>query len=361
MISSIVTVLPCSVSVQSLSLYLYRILKGMVILCEGKLYMLYIKKVLQIIVIALFFPSCAYASQTFDQWLDQVRIEAINKGISERTVQKALSDVKPIPRVIELDRKQPEGRMSFEEYYSKVINQRRIDEGRKMYVRHRGQLEKAAQKYGVPAHYIVALWGIETNYGSNTGGFGVVPSLATLAHDGRRSKFFRAELMNALKILDAGHISLANMKGSWAGAMGQNQFMPSSFHAFAVDGNHDGKRDIWTSLPDVFASTANYLSKSGWKGDERWGREVKLPRGFAQSLTGLKTRKSLSAWEKMGVTLPSGAALPSARDIKASIVTPDGLAGRAFLVYDNFRVIMKWNKSTYFATSVGLLANQIVQ
>ncbi|MEM7651443.1 MAG: lytic murein transglycosylase [Pseudomonadota bacterium] len=312
------------------------------------------------LVFVLSFSHTANAS-SFDQWLSGVRKEAAQKGISQNTINAALNGIKPIPRVIELDRKQPEGRMTFNEYYTKVINQRRIDEGRKMYRQHRTELERAASKYGVPANYIVALWGIETNYGSNTGGFKVIPALATLAHDGRRSKFFRTELMNAMKIIDQGHISAATMKGSWAGAMGQNQFMPSSFHAFAVDGNSDGKRDIWGSLPDVFASTANYLAKSGWREDQRWGREVKLPSGFSKSLTGLEVKKPPSEWKNRGVTLPSGGALPTAQGMKASVVTPDGLAGRTFLVYDNYSVIMKWNKSTYFATSVGLLADDIAR
>lgn len=306
-------------------------------------------------------PIAAQASQPFGQWLQGLRQEALRKGISERTLDAALQGVEPIPKVIELDRKQPEGRMTFDEYYRKVINQQRIDQGRYMYKKYRTELERAAQKYNVPANYIVALWGIETNYGSNTGGFKVVPALATLAHDGRRSEFFRSELLGALEIIDQGHIASENMKGSWAGAMGQNQFMPSSFHAYAVDGNNDGRRDIWGSLPDVFASTANYLSKSGWKGDERWGRAVKLPQGFPESLIGLNVVKSPDEWKALGVTLPSGGMLPTASGLKASIVAPDGPLGRTFLVYDNYRVIMKWNKSTYFATSVGLLANQVAQ
>ena len=189
----------------------------------------------------------------------------------------------------------------------------------------------------------------------------MIPALATLAHDGRRSSFFRSELMNALKILDEGHISAQNMKGSWAGAMGQNQFMPSSFHSFAVDGNNDGKRDIWTSLPDVFASTANYLSRSGWKEDQRWGREVKVPAKLSKSLVGKKIKKPIEEWSKLGITLPGGGKLPTAPGLKASLIAPDGLNGRTFLAYDNFHVIMKWNNSTYFATSVGLLADQIAQ
>ncbi len=240
-----------------------------------------------------------------------------------------------------------------------MISDARVAQGRRLYKEHRELLARTSEKYGVPAQFIVALWGIETSYGNNTGGFGVVPALATLAYDGRRSKFFRSELMNALKIQDEGHISNKNMKGSWAGAMGQNQFMPSSFHAFAVDGNGDGKRDIWTSLPDVFASTANYLSKSGWDADEKWGRRVKLPAGFSKDMASLKVKRDLSYWKKSGVTLLNGQPIPVVDGMKASIVAPDGLSGPAYLAYDNYRVIMRWNKSTYFATSVGLLADRI--
>lgn len=322
---------------------------------------MYFKIFIYLFVFTLLLPITVNASQPFDVWLEGVKRDALKQGISAQTVEKALNGIKPIPRVIELDRKQPEGRMTFSEYYRKVINQQRIDQGRYLYKKHRTELEKAAQKYGVPAQYIVALWGIETSYGDNTGGFKVIPSLATLAHDGRRSSFFRKELINALKIIDAGHISHASMKGSWAGAMGQNQFMPSSFHAFAVDGNGDGKRNIWGDLDDVFASSANYLSKSGWNEEERWGREVKAPQGLPKSLTGLKVKKSLNEWKGRGVTLPGGGALPLVSGMNASLVAPDGLGGRTFLVYDNYRVIMKWNKSTYFATSVGLLADQIAQ
>ena len=309
----------------------------------------------------VFFTSPAFAKTFFDSWVKDFKKEAIRQGVSKNIVDQAMKGVKPIPRVIELDRKQPEGTMSFAQYQKRVINDARIAQGRKLYKKHKNLLDQTAHKYGVPPQYIVALWGIETSYGNNTGGFGVVPALATLAWDGRRSSFFRKELINALKILDAGHIAPKNMKGSWAGAMGQNQFMPSSFHAFAVDGNGDGKRDIWTSLPDVFASTANYLSKSGWKADERWGRRVRVPKGFSKDMTGLKVKHDLETWKKMGVKLENGHALPVVKGMKASIVMPDGLKGPAYLVYNNYRVIMKWNKSTYFATSVGLLADRIAQ
>lgn len=320
------------------------------------------KIVLGLLLSVMAAPSVLANDMPFPQWLSGLRAEAVSKGISPALVDEALRDVSgPIPRIIELDRKQPEGTMTFAKYKERVISQARIDQGRRMYREHRAELDRAASNYGVPAQYIVALWGIETSYGNNTGGFGVVPALATLAYDGRRSEFFRGELMNALRILDEGHIAPSQMKGSWAGAMGQNQFMPSSFNAYAVDGNGDGRRDIWTSLPDVFASSANYLSKHGWKEDERWGREVRLPSGFSKSSTGLEVRKSLGEWASLGVTLPGGAPLPAAAGLSASVVVPDGVGGPAFLVYDNYRVIMKWNKSTYFASSVGILADAIAQ
>lgn len=300
--------------------------------------------------------------QPFDVWLQTLKQEALSEGISQNIVNRAFTGVDaPISRIIELDRKQPEGTMTFAKYKERVISQARINKGREMYAAHRQELETASAKYGVPAQFIVALWGIETSYGDNTGGFGVVPALATLAYDGRRSEFFRGELMNALKILEAGHIEPESMKGSWAGAMGQNQFMPSSFNAYAVDGNGDGRRNIWTSLPDVFASSANYLSSHGWKSDERWGREVQLPAGFSKDLVSLDIKKPLSEWSALGVTLPGGGALPGGSDLQASIVAPDGVGGPAFLAYDNYRVIMRWNKSTYFATSVGILADAIAQ
>lgn len=317
-------------------------------------------KILQYIIVFTVLSSPSHAAEDFQSWIAGVKSEAVSKGISADIVNSAMASAKaPIPRIIELDRKQPEGKMTFAKYKKRVINQARIDQGRRLYKKHAFELQKAAAKYGVPAQYIVALWGLETSYGNNTGGFGVVPALATLAHDGRRSAFFRKELMKALKILDEGHIDLANFKGSWAGAMGQNQFMPSSFHAYAVDGNGDGRRDIWTSLPDVFHSTAKYLGTSGWKEDERWGRRVSLPAGFPANLASLKIKKPIQHWSGMGVTLPGGGSLPVGSDLQASIVAPDGVGGDAFMVYDNYRVIMKWNKSTYFASTVGILADAI--
>ncbi len=312
-------------------------------------------------IVLSFMSGDAIASSDLGAWVKDFKKDAIRQGISETVVEDALKGFSPNARIIELDRKQPEGTMTFAQYQKRVISDARIAQGRRMYNKHRDLLEATAKKYGVPAQYIVALWGIETSYGNNTGGFNVPHALATLAYDGRRSTFFRKELINALKIIDAGHIDGATMKGSWAGAMGQNQFMPSSFHAYAVDGNDDGKRNIWTSLPDVFASTANYLARSGWKEDQLWGRRVVLPKSFSKGMAGLKVKHDLATWKKMGVTLPNGNPIPVVDGMKASVVAPDGLSGPVYLAYDNYRVIMRWNKSTYFATSVGILADSISQ
>ncbi|MCB9977921.1 MAG: lytic murein transglycosylase [Rhodospirillales bacterium] len=318
--------------------------------------------VFTVLMMLVLIPGLSMANkESFDVWLAGFKKEAVKKGISQKTLESAFKGVKPLPRVIELDRKQPEGKMTFAQYKAKVITKERISQGRKLYRQYHETLDEIGAKYGVPAQYIVALWGMETSYGNNTGGFGVIPALATLAHDGRRSSFFRGELLAALKILDEGHVPLKDMKGSWAGAMGQNQFMPSSFHAYAVDEDGDGRRDIWTTRQDVFASTANYLRKSGWLGDERWGRPVNLPKKFSEKLVGTDVRKSLKEWDKIGVRLPNGERLPDVEKMNASIVAPDGLSGPAFLAYHNFGVIMKWNRSQYFAISVGTLADAIAE
>lgn len=305
-------------------------------------------------------PVSAQADDKFDTWVAAFKADAKRKGISQDLLDQVFTGVKPVARIIELDRKQPEGTMSFAQYKKRVISDARIAQGRRMYREHRELLDVTAKKYGVPAQYIVALWGVETSYGNNTGGFDVVTALSTLAYDGRRAKFFRKELINALKILDAGHITHKDMKGSWAGAMGQNQFMPSSFHAYAVDGNADGKRNIWTSLPDVFASTANYLSKSGWREEELWGRRVALPKSLTKAQIGRDKKKTLKEWKRLGVTLPNGADIPVVDGFKAAVIAPDGLNGPAYFVYHNFGVVLKWNRSNYFATSVGILADAIV-
>ncbi len=298
-------------------------------------------------------------AESFDSWLKALRAEALGKGVKAETLDAALRGVEPIGRVIELDRKQPEFTLTFDQYITRVVSKSRIDAGRARFAKHRVLLDEVSRKFGVQSRFIVALWGIESDFGRVTGGFPVIPALATLAHDGRRSAYFRGELLQALKILDEGHIRVDEMVGSWAGAMGQSQFMPSSFRAYARDFDGDGRRDIWTTLPDVFASAANYLARSGWKGDQTWGRRIRLPKGFDRAKAGLKVRRTVPEWAKLGVQNVDGGPLPT-RALKASVIIPSkDVSGPAFLIYQNYRTILKWNRSHYFAMAVGRLSDAI--
>jgi membrane-bound lytic murein transglycosylase B len=275
-------------------------------------------------------------------------------------VRAALPDtIKPIDRIITLDRKQPEGTKTLRQYLHDVLSARRITDARAHWRDNKSALYGVGANYGVDPQYIVALWGIETNFGRDTGGYALIPALVTLAYDGRRSEYFRSELMQALRILDDGDVKLQDMKGSWAGAMGQTQFMPSSFFKFAQDYDKDGRRDIWKTKPDVFASAAYYLAQSGWKHGEPWGRRVTLPENFDRSLVGLDVKRKLDFWHDAGVRMANGGgSIPFEGTFEGSVIQPDGPGTAAYIVYDNYRVILKWNRSTYFATAVGLLADR---
>jgi len=297
-------------------------------------------------------------TEDFSGWLEGLRQEALAKGISAATLHEALDDLQPIPRVIELDRRQPEFTQTFWRYLDARVTEGRIERGRLLLELHAELLDGIEKQYGVQPRFLVAFWGLETNFGDYLGSFPVIGSLATLAHDPRRSDFFRSELLAALSIIDGGHISANEMVGSWAGAMGQPQFMPSTFARFAVDADGDGRRDIWYSLPDVFASAANFLSESGWQGDKTWGREVRLPPGFNLALTGLELEKTLAAWQILGVRKINGDDLPRV-NMKASLILPAGHAGPAFLVYNNYRTTLQWNRSDLYAIAVGYLADRI--
>ena len=297
-------------------------------------------------------------AQDFSKWIKELRAEASSKGIRSATLDAALKGIKLIPRVVELDRKQPEFTLTFRQYMDRVVPQGRVDKGRKKLKENRALLKEIGGKYGVPPRFVVAFWGVETDFGRVSGGFPVIPALVTLAYDGRRSTYFRGELMNALKIIDGGHIGVRAMMGSWAGAMGQPQFMPSSFLNFAVDYDGDGRTDIWNTVADVFASAANYLARSGWKKDQTWGRPVRLPEGFDVTQAGLGSRKRIGEWQSLGVRRADGTDLPT-RDLKASVVLTEGPGSAAYLVYDNYRTILKWNRSNFFAIAVGSLADRI--
>ncbi len=308
-------------------------------------------------VVATASPAQA-AGEGFKAWLQGVREEGLRRGLKPSTLDSALSGIQPIARIIELDRRQPEFTLTFDQYMSRVVSAGRVKQGRGKLEENRELLGRIGRRYGVQPRFIVALWGIETDFGRLTGGFKVVPALATLAFDGRRSAYFRKQLFDALTIIDRGHITADRMMGSWAGAMGQNQFMPSSFLSYAVDHDGDGRRDIWTSRADVFASTANYLKRVGWRGDQNWGRPVKLPPAFDTALLGLGIRKRLSEWQRLGIRRAGGGDLPG-RDLRASLVRPKQGETPVYLVYDNYRAILKWNRAHLFATAVGILADRI--
>jgi membrane-bound lytic murein transglycosylase B len=308
---------------------------------------------------ALFMPISGHAAEVdFATWLRQFRAEALERGIRVETLDRSLTGIQPIPRVIELDRRQPETTLTFDQYIERVINDRRVETGRQMLVTHKELLDQVSARFRVQPRFIVALWGIETDFGRITGDFPIIAALATLAHDGRRSAFFRGELLNALRMVDRGLADPQRMRGSWAGAMGQSQFMPSSFLAYAVDYDGDGKPDLWGSQSDVFASIANYLTKSGWKGDETWGRQVRVPGSLDRTQFDLKVEKPVSEWASLGVRRADGGDLPN-RDLNASIIQPGGANGPSYLVYTNYKTIMRWNRSLYFATAVGQLADRI--
>lgn len=294
---------------------------------------------------------------SFYQWVAELKAEAAALGISDATL-RALDDLEaPLERVLELDASQPEFVQTFTRYLSLRVTDRQVERGKALLKEHRVLLEKVRQTYGVQPQYLAAFWAVESNFGSNTGGFSVLQALATLAYDPRRAKMFRKEMLTALQIIDDGHIAANTMSGSWAGAMGQLQFMPSIFYQYGVDGDGDGRIDIWHSLPDIFHSAANFLSKSGWKGDERWGREVILPNDFDFALAGTNTKKSLHEWRKLGLLQTSGAPIPVV-DMNASIVIPVGATGPAFLVYNNFRVTRAYNTPIFYALTVGHLADR---
>ncbi|WP_440112411.1 lytic murein transglycosylase [Acidovorax sp. BL-A-41-H1] len=302
-------------------------------------------------------PNAADPQAGFIQWRSAFAARALAAGIRPETVRTALSKAEWQPRVVELDRSQPEFTRTPWAYLDSAVSAQRIAQGRAQLEMHRATLEAAAQRYGVPAAVITAIWGMESNYGTNFGSFRAVDALATLAHEGRRRAWAESELLAALRILDQGDIAPDRMVGSWAGAMGHTQFLPSVFLAHAVDADGDGHRDIWGSIPDVAASTANFLARSGWQAAPTWGSEVVLPTGFDHGRADPTVRQSAAQWEAEGLRAADGHALPPLAD--AYIITPAGARGPAFLVGNNFRAILRYNNSVSYALAVGLLARQI--
>lgn len=314
-------------------------------------------------------PLAAQAPQVpFDQFLAGLRTEAATKGISQATIDAALTGVEPLTVAVERDRTQPETVVSLDTYVSRRITPKVIRTANIVADEHAGVLKHVEADYGVPPSVLIAVWGVESNFGAFTGSRPTIAALATLAYDGRRA-LFRNELFDALRIVDAGHITLEQLKGSWAGAMGQPQFMPSSYLKYAVDFDKDGKADIWTTQADVFGSIGNYLKQYGWTAKERWGREVKLSKaahakidhavpmrtGSCKATREMTVARPLKEWAKFGVTLPTGAVLPRA-DINASLVRGDK---RFFLVYRNYDALLGYNCANSYAVSIGLLSDRI--
>jgi lytic murein transglycosylase len=295
--------------------------------------------------------------QAFARWVAAFRDSARAAGIDEATLQAAFDDVHYLPRVVSLDGAQPEFTRTVWDYLDTAVSPQRVALGQQKLLQTGSEGEAAAARFGVPPNVVVAIWGVESNYGSNYGSLPTIDALATLGFEGRRESWARGQLLAALKILQSGDIDRAHMVGSWAGAMGQTQFLPSIFLAYAVDADGDGRRDIWGSMADVMASTANFLARSGWRAEQPWGVEVVLPPGFDPGRADADVRQPAVQWAAEGVQAVDGSALPDLPD--ATILQPAGARGPAFLVGANFRAILRYNNSTSYALSVGLLAQRL--
>lgn len=306
-----------------------------------------------------FFSLPAFAKPSWQDFLQQIRSEAINQGVRPAIIDQAFQGLdQPSRKVLSLDRTQPERRLTFLKYRNTRADAGRIAIGRIELKKHRALLTQIAQRYGVSECFIASLWGLETSYGHYMGNFPVIYSLATLAYDDRRADFFRNELLIALHILNDGHVQLKNFKGEWAGASGHPQFLPTSWRDYAVDYDGDGRKDIWKNLPDSFASIANYLHKNGWEYNAPFAIPVTIPENFDAALLSPDVTKSITQWERLGVRAQQGEYLPE-KNYQVSIVQPDG--GPTLMIFNNFKVIMKWNHSTYYAGTVGYMAEKICQ
>jgi membrane-bound lytic murein transglycosylase B len=296
-------------------------------------------------------------SHSFEEFLDQVRKTATEQGVSKSTIDKAFFELTPRPSAIASDKAQAEFNQNFWHYVNKRVSKVRLNNGKDTLKKNASLLNKTSEKYGVPAYVIVAFLGLESNYGNYMGSESLIRSLATLAYDKRRSKFFTRELIAVLKLMDKKTIPF-DATGSWAGAMGAVQFMPTNVIAYGVDANNDGRVDLWNEKADIYASAANFLNKLGWKKGEKWGREALIPKNFNYQLTGLNNEKTVNEWAALGVRRGNNSNLPKS-NFKASLIVPMGHRGPAFLVYRNFDAIMGWNRSILYALSVAYLSDRL--
>lgn len=303
----------------------------------------------------------SFAPPEYLAWLEELKQDMIKRGISEETIETVYVQdfYHRRPEVVKIDRRQTEFILTSTDYINRVVNKKRVELARKHYRELKPLLEEIRKKYNVQPEYLIAFWGVETNFGTNFGGFNTIDALTTLSYDKRRPVFFRNQLFEALKIIDTWKIDYTKMQGSWAGAMGHFQFMPSTFNAYAVDFNGDNQIDIWHSFEDAAASAANYLSSLGWDGEAPWGTEVSLPWNFDFSQTGRGQTKTVGEWNKAGVRTAGNRKLPFKTEQKASVILPEGRNGKAYLVLNNFRKIMQWNRSENYALAVGILASYL--
>lgn len=305
-------------------------------------------------------PAAIEDAQSFNQWRSNFRRQALVSGISSTLFDEAFSGVEPDPAVLKADQSQPEFTRPVWAYLDGALSSSRQATGRIMLTRHASTLQQIEARYGVDRHILVAIWGLESNYGSNMGNRSVIRSLATLAYQGRRSEFAQSQLLAALQILQRGDTTVANMTGSWAGAMGQTQFIPTTYNEYAVDFDGNGKRDIWHTEADALASAANYLKASNWQSGSPWGMEVRLPENFDYALADMSIRKPISEWSSLGITNAQRRPLSSQlQGQQATLMLPAGYRGPAFLVMNNFRSILRYNNSTSYALAIGLLAERL--
>lgn len=300
------------------------------------------------------------AQVEFSDYVQQIKQEAVKAGFDAEFVEQSFSDVSFHQKAVVADKNQPETKITLDTYLASRVPDWKVQKAVKLLNENREILTQIEGQYGVQARFIVALWGNESNFGSYMGKYPVISSLTTMAYEGRRESFFKKQLFAALTILQQGHIDKAHFLGSWAGAMGQSQFMPTSFLAYAVDYDGDGKKDLWGNTADVFASIANFLKSEGWSEDLTWGRQVTIPEGFDLGLSGLgkNAQRSLLEWQSLGVRRFNGEDLPQLK-INAALIAPDGVNGRIYLTYNNFQTLMRWNRSSYFGVSIGYLSDRI--
>jgi membrane-bound lytic murein transglycosylase B len=300
-------------------------------------------------------PYTPVNTDSFPAYVATLRDKARKAGVSQGTIDRTLVNLHVVQRAIELDRNQPEVKLTWAQYRTRIVNDRRIAQGRTLYAQHRALLAQVSDRYGVPPGILMGIWALESNYGGDSGSFNVINCLATLAWEGRRRAFFESEMIDALKIIERGDVTPDKMVGSYTGAMGQTQFEPDSVLKYAVDWDGDGKRDLWHSMGDIFASTANYLAREGWARDIPWGRQVQLPASFDPGLAGHDKRRAISEWRKLDLPMP-----PLPESTKVAVVLPGGPGEEAFLAYyPSYKAIRAYNPPDKYCLSIGLLGDAI--